>query len=135
MLDRGVVDYAMRLPERNLQALAKNPSVQIVHAKANFIPYVGPVETNEIMAKAKVRRAMAYATPYDEIHEKVYFGQGSLIKSITPAIFPNYTPKFWVYKYDPPTAKKILTDAGYPNGFDLKLSYDNSINRWQRQQC
>jgi peptide/nickel transport system substrate-binding protein len=128
LLERGAVDYAMRLPERSLQALAKNPAVKIVRAKANFIPYVGPVETNEIMAKTKVRQAMAYATPYDEIHQKVYFGQGSLIKSITPAIFPNYTDKFWVYKYDPPTAKKILAEAGYEGGFDLKLSYDNSIS-------
>jgi len=127
LLDRGAVDYAMRLPERSLQALAKNPAIKIVRAKANFIPYVGPVQTNEIMAKTKVRQAMAYATPYDEIHEKVYFGQGSLIKSITPATFPNYTDKFWVYKYDPETAKRILVEAGYPNGFDLKLSFDNSI--------
>lgn len=127
LLDRGAVDYAMRLPERSLQTLAKNPNVQIVRAAANFIPYVGPVETNPIMAKTKVRQAMAYATPYDEIHEKVYFGNGTIIKSITPAIFPNYTPKFWVYKYDPPTAKKVLAEAGYPNGFDLKLSFDNSI--------
>jgi peptide/nickel transport system substrate-binding protein len=127
LLERGAVDYAMRLPERSLQALAKNPAVKIVRAKANFIPYIGPVETNEIMAKVKVRQAMAYATPYDEIHEKVYFGEGRLIKSITPEIFPNYTPKFWVYKYDPDTAKKTLAEAGYPNGFDLKLSYDNSI--------
>jgi ABC-type transport system substrate-binding protein len=127
LLDRGAVDYAMRLPERSPQALAKNPAVKIVRTKANFIPYVSPVQTNPIMAKTKVRQAMAYATPYDEIHEKVYFGQGNLIKSITPAIFPNYTDKFWVYKYDPKTAKKILAEAGYPDGFDLKLSFDNSI--------
>jgi peptide/nickel transport system substrate-binding protein len=127
LLERGAVDYAMRLPERSLQALAKNPNVQIVRARANFIPYVGPVETNEIMAKTKVRQAMAWATPYDEIHEKVYFNQGHLIKSITPAIFPNYTDRFWVYKLDPAKAKALLAEAGYPDGFDLKLSFDNSI--------
>jgi peptide/nickel transport system substrate-binding protein len=127
LLERGAVDYAMRLPERSLQALAKNENVTIVRSKANFIPYIGPVQTNEIMAKTKVRQAMAYATPFTEIHEKVYFGQGSLIKSITPAIFPNYTDKFWPYKYDPKTAKTLLTEAGYPDGFDLKLSFDNSI--------
>ena len=128
LLERGAVDYAMRLPERSLQALAKNPATSRSSArKANFIPYIGPVQTNEIMAKTKVRQAMACATPFDEIHEKVYFGQGSLIKSITPAIFPNYTDKFWVYKYDPAKAKALLAEAGYPSGFDLKLSFDNSI--------
>ena len=127
LLERGAVDYAMRLPERSLQALAKNPAIKIVRSKANFIPYIGPVQTNEIMAKTKVRQAMAYATPFDEIHQKVYVGQGSQIKSITPAIFPNYTDKFWVYKTDLAKAKALLGEAGYPNGFDLKLSFDNSI--------
>jgi len=128
LLDRGVVDYAMRLPERSLQALAKNPNIKIVRTRANFIPYVGPVETNGIMAKTKVRQAMAWATPYDEIQQKVYFGEGHVIKSITPAVFPNYTGKFWVYKYDPAKAKELLTEAGYPKGFDLTLSFDNSIS-------
>jgi len=128
LLERGAVDYAMRLPERDLQALEKNPGTKIVRARANFIPYVGPVETNEIMAKTKVRQAMAFAVPYDEIHQKVYFGQGEPIKSITPAIFPNYTDKFWIYKYDPDKAKALLAEAGYPGGFDLKLSFDNSIS-------
>jgi peptide/nickel transport system substrate-binding protein len=128
LLERGAVDYAMRLPERSLQALAKNPDIEIVRTKANFIPYVGPVETNEIMAKTKVRQAMAWATPYEEILEKVYFGQGSIIKSITPEIFPNHTDEFWVYKYDPDNAKNVLTEAGYLDGFDLTLSYDNSVS-------
>ena len=128
LLERGAVDYAMRLPERSLQSLAKSPNVRIVRARANFIPYVGPVETNPIMAKTKVRQAMAWGTPYEEIHEKVYFGNGTVIKSITPAIFPNYTDKYWVYKYDPEMAKKVLAEAGYPSGFDLKLSFDNSIS-------
>jgi peptide/nickel transport system substrate-binding protein len=127
LLQRGEVDYAMRLPERSLQALKDTPSAQVVRYTANYIPYVGPVETNEIMANAKVRQAMAYTVPYEDIYQKVYFGQGTLIKSITPAIFPNYTSEFWPYTFDPAKAKQMLTDAGYPDGFDLKLSYDNSI--------
>lgn len=128
LLERGAVDYAMRLPERSLQTLQHNPNIDIIRYTANFIPYIGPVEKNEIMAKVPVRQAMAYAVPYDEIHQKVYFGQGSLIKSITPAIFPNYTPEFWPYKLDLDKARALLKEAGYPNGFDLKLSYDNSIS-------
>lgn len=128
LLQRGAVDYAMRLPERSLQALAKDPGIEIIRYTANYIPYIGPVEKNEIMANKKVRQAMAYAVPYEEIHQKVYFGEGTIIKSITPQIFPNYTPEFWPYKLDLGKAKDLLSEAGYPNGFDLKLSYDSSIS-------
>ncbi len=127
LLQRGEVDYAMRLPERMLQAVEKNPNLQVVRYTANFIPYVGPVLTNPIMAKQKVRQAMAYAVPYQDILEKVYFGHGEIIKSITPSIFPNHNPSFWVYKTDLAKAKELLTEAGYPDGFDLTLSYDKSI--------
>jgi peptide/nickel transport system substrate-binding protein len=131
LLQRGAVDYAMRLPETNLQTLSKDPNIEIIRYAANFIPYIGPVETNAIMAKAKVRQAMAYAVPYEEIHKKVYFGQGEILKSITPKIFPGYTPEFWPYKLDLAKAKSLLEEAGYPKGFDLKLSYDNSIGEMQ----
>lgn len=128
LLQRGAIDYAMRLPERSLQTLAKDPNVEIIRYTANYIPYIGPVQKNEIMAKKEVRQAMAYAVPYEEIHQKVYFGQGTIIKSITPEIFPNYTPEFWPYRLDLEKARSLLKDAGYPDGFDLKLSYDSSIS-------
>lgn len=128
LLQRGAVDYAMRLPERALQTLAKDPNIQIVRYTAQFIPFVGPVFTNEIMANKTVRQAMAYAVPYEEIHEKVYFGQGTIIKSITPKIFPNHTPEFWPYHLNLEKARTLLTEAGYPDGFDLKLSYSSAID-------
>ena len=79
------------------------------------------------MAKTKVRQAMAYATPYEEIHEKVYFGHGSIIKSITPAIFPNYTPNSGSTNTIRRPPRRCWPRPVIPNGFDLKLSFDNSI--------
>ena len=89
------------------------------------------MQTNEIMAKPEVRRALAYAVPYEDIHQKVYFGGGHLIKTITPQIYPNATDKFWVYKEDLDTAKKLLAEAGYPDGFDMTISYDKAISEME----
>jgi peptide/nickel transport system substrate-binding protein len=127
LLKRGAVDYAMRLREREYQEVVKDPNLQVVRHPANFIPYFGPVQTNPVMANVKVRQALAYAIPYEEIHQKVYSGQGHLIKSITPRIYPNYTDKFWVYKTDLEKAKTLLAEAGYPNGFEMTISYDKAI--------
>ena len=79
----------------------------------------------------KSRRALAYAIPYEDIHQKVYFGGGHLIKTITPQIYPNATDKFWVYKEDLDTAKKLLAEAGYPDGFDMTISYDKAISEME----
>jgi peptide/nickel transport system substrate-binding protein len=131
LLKRGAVDYAMRLREREYQEVMKDPALQVVRHTANFIPYFGPVQTNPIMANVKVRQALAYAVPYGEIHDKVYFKQGRLIKSITPEIYPNYTDKFWVYKTDLNRAKALLKDAGYPNGFEINIAYDKAISEME----
>ncbi|MET0484202.1 MAG: ABC transporter substrate-binding protein, partial [Candidatus Rokuibacteriota bacterium] len=127
LLKRGQVDFAMRLREREYQEVAKDANLQVVRHAANFIPYFGPVQTNPIMANPKVRQALAYAVPYEEIHQKVYSGQGHQIKSITPKIFPNYTDKFWPYKTDLDKARALLKEAGFPNGFDMTISYDKAI--------
>jgi len=117
----------MRLREREYQEVAKDANLQVVRHAANFIPYFGPVQTNPIMANVKVRQALAYAVPYDEIRQKVYLGQGQQIKSITPKIFPNYTDQFWPYKTDLDKARALLRDAGFPKGFDMTISYDKAI--------
>jgi peptide/nickel transport system substrate-binding protein len=131
LLTRGTVDYAMRLTQREYQVVDKNSDLQVVSHPGNFIPYFGPVQTNPIMAKVGVRQALAYAMPYQDIHNKVYFGSGHAIKTITPKIFANSTDEFWPYKEDLPKAKALLADAGYPDGFDMTISYDKAISEME----
>jgi peptide/nickel transport system substrate-binding protein len=131
LIKRGQVDYAMRLRQREYREVAKDPSLQVAFHPGNFIPYFGMVQTNKIMAKVDVRRALAYAVPYQDIHKKVYFGGGQLIKTITPQIYPNATDEFWPYKEDLTKAKEMLAAAGYPDGFDMTISYDKAISEME----
>lgn len=131
LLKRGQIDYAMRLRQREYNEIENDPNLQVAFHPANFIPYFGPVQTNEIMAKPKVRQAMAWAMPYNDIFTKVYFGKGQVIKSITPQIYPNSTDKFWPYKEDLAKAKQVLAEAGYPNGFEMSIAYDKAISEME----
>lgn len=72
--------------------------------------------------KKKVRQALVYAINKKEIIDQILMGQGTLVGSaismMTWAIeYKPYAPT----PYDPQTAKKLLSEAGYPNGFTMYL--------------
>ena len=88
----------------------------------------------------RVRRAMSLAIPYDEWSQTIY-GQPYGAWFMFPGIFigrPNTDEAFtqdcgcpW-YTYDPKRAKQLLSEAGYPNGFNADLenglrAYDASF--------
>jgi peptide/nickel transport system substrate-binding protein len=70
----------------------------------------------------RVRQAISMAINRDQIVTGAYFGYATPAKSSFNASF-GLTTTGDAYKYDPNQAKSLLAAAGYPNGFDLTLSY------------
>lgn len=77
----------------------------------------------------RVRRAMNMAVNKQEIIEKFYGGEAEMF---TFPMHPEYVGYHQplkeqpasvqeLFKYDPAKAKKLLTEAGYPNGFTFKV--------------
>ncbi|KFX29229.1 ABC transporter substrate-binding protein [Ralstonia solanacearum] len=73
----------------------------------------------------RVREAVALAINRDAIVTRVLEGQGVVASSIvSPQIFGH--PGGKPIPYDPEGAKKLLAQAGYPNGFGLTLHATNN---------
>jgi peptide/nickel transport system substrate-binding protein len=73
--------------------------------------------------KKEVRQAINFATPYQEILDKVYQKRARQMDSPIPFIYPGYA-KQRAYPTDYARAKELLTAAGLPDGFETTISFD-----------
>ena len=81
------------------------------------------------VADPLVRQAIAYAIDKEEICSTLYSGLGEHpIDSIFAPSVAGYS-QTGVVPYDPAKAKELLREAGYPNGFDLKLMSTSAYNK------
>lgn len=71
----------------------------------------------------RVRRAVAHALDRAGLVRRVLGGQGELIDQIvTPEIF-GYVADLEPITYDPESSRRLLREAGYPDGIALTLSF------------
>ena len=86
------------------------------------VPYSAPGEEGRL-----IRQAMNKAIDRDEINEFIFREGGSpmLVHGYHPSL-PGWNPEWetrWddEYGYDPEAARELLAQAGYPDGFDMKM--------------
>ncbi len=77
-----------------------------------------------------VRQAVYAAINTKEIVERVMDGHAFSADEILPAFMFGFNPAVHRPAYDPSRAKRLLAEAGYPNGFDvvLDVSTDRYVN-------
>jgi len=125
MLEGGEVDLVTRIPQENYEDFKKNPNYD-VFIEPSFFNYVGFFNTlHPPLDNPKVRQALSYATPYDDIIKIGAYGLGTQSRGPVPQGVWPWSPDVKQYHYDLDKARQLLAEAGYPNGIDrhLKLTY------------
>jgi len=72
-----------------------------------------------------VRHALSMAINREAIADKVMNGLGYPTANLVPETLFGYDPSLKVEKFDPEGAKKLLAEAGYPDGFGLTINGPN----------
>lgn len=72
-------------------------------------------------ANKKVREAVEYALDRPAIAKTLGFGKFEALTQIVPSASPAYVPGYDPRPYNPEKARQLLSEAGYPSGFETKL--------------
>jgi peptide/nickel transport system substrate-binding protein len=133
-LQAGEIDIAVNIPPHLVPVIDKHPRLYASKApsvRTIFIPIythkfdsankmLGPVE--HPTKDKRVRQALNYAVDVDEVIKTVLEGQAIRVATpLTPRHF-GFDATLAPFKLDVARAKKLLADAGYPNGIDLVLN-------------
>ena len=84
-----------------------------------------PLEKNPFR-DARVRKALSIAINREAIDQRIMEGKAVPASQLLPDSFPGTSRKLKPPKYDPEGAKKLLAQAGYPNGFALTIFGPNN---------
>lgn len=127
MLERGDLSIADQPSTVDYESLISNPDIDLVIRPGNSkVYYIGMNVTAAPFDNVLVRKAIAHAIPYDDIRFVVVGGDdyAPSASSIITSDLPGHVSAF-TCEYDLEEAKRLLTEAGYPNGLDIQFDLFN----------
>jgi peptide/nickel transport system substrate-binding protein len=120
MLRAGDVQMAFAPPAPDVPAMRRDPSLRVVEGPTDRAIWVGMNNLWGPFKDVRVRQALNYAVNKQAIIHSVLFGLATVLEAPTTPNQFGYTriqPGGW--PFDPARAKRMLTEAGYPNGFSV----------------
>jgi peptide/nickel transport system substrate-binding protein len=120
-LQAGDIDVLWDLPLEQVKPLSARADLRV-----DSVPtasWDGAILNNEIAPfnDKRVRQAFHLAVDKKEVVELTLFGQGIDTISPIPPSHPFYAKDVVVPKADPAAARKLLAEAGHPNGIKLPI--------------
>ncbi|KAF1023228.1 MAG: Glutathione-binding protein GsiB [Paracidovorax wautersii] len=133
----GEVDFLQDVPVQDIARLQGTQSLRVNEGAENRTIFLGlnvgaeplkyaDVKDKNPLADPRVRQAFNLAIDRDAIKRAVMRGMSQPAGIISPPFVHGYEKAFDQYpKPDANQAKKLLADAGYPNGFGITLHCPN----------
>jgi peptide/nickel transport system substrate-binding protein len=139
----GDVQMIETVPTSDIAQLSKDKRFSLVDKVTNRVIYVHFNQSTEkappfVTAKdgkpldknpfrdPRVRKALSIAINRDAIAQRIMEGKAVPASQMLPDSFPGTSKKLKPPRYDPEGARKLLAEAGYPNGFALTIFGPNN---------
>jgi peptide/nickel transport system substrate-binding protein len=120
-LRNNEVDLVTTLPPNLARELDRVPGIRVQRVPSTWIIYLGLNALKKPLSDVRVRQALNYATDVDAIIKNVLDGNGRRLEGpLTPQMF-GFDPSVRGYSHDPAKARRLLAEAGYPDGLEVTL--------------
>ena len=121
-LKSGDIDVsAFGLGPENVIDLRKDPRFQVILGDTTNDVILAMNNSRKPYSDKRVRLAITHAINKEEVLKGAMFGLGRILGSNVDPLNPYFVDMSKAVPYDPAKAKKLLAEAGYPNGFDAVL--------------
>jgi peptide/nickel transport system substrate-binding protein len=123
MIESGVADLGNRIPVESSKTFDEKECCERP-VGPSFMNYAIHLNTQIFpFNNKKVRQAVSYAVPYESMIEIALGGLGR--QAVGPVPFGQFghDETLYQYKYNLEKAKKLMAEAGYPNGIEEKIVY------------
>ena len=126
MFERGELDIASvtstGIPDADFIRVMKDPVLRdrVAHQPLNAIQYLSMNTEMPPFDRVNVRRAVNHAIDRQRI-VRLISDRGILARGVLPPGMPGFNEELEGYDHDPEKARRLLAEAGYPDGFTTEL--------------
>jgi peptide/nickel transport system substrate-binding protein len=144
----GQLDFILDPPPSDLERLRHTPGLHVIEGPENRIIFVGmdqgrdqllysSVKGKNPLKDVRVRRALYQAIDVDLIKAKVMSGQSQPTGAVVATSIADFGDPAIEKRlpHDPAAAKKLLAEAGYPDGFEITLDCPNNRYIYDEKIC
>lgn len=134
----GAVDFVLDPSTQDLERVRRNPELKVIEGPENRTIFFGmdqfrdelpgsSVKGKNPLKDKRVRQALYQAIDINAIHKVTMRGLSQNTGTLIAPSIHGWTKKAdQRYPYDLAAAKKLLADAGYPNGFEVDFACPNN---------
>ena len=120
MMQTGEAHFTFPVPYEQAEILKAKPDLEVVAAPSIVLRYLSMNTQQKPFDNPKVRQAIAYAINKEALAKVAFNGYATAAEGIAPQGV-EYAVKIGPWPYDVAKAKQLMTEAGYPNGFETEL--------------
>ncbi len=133
----GEVDLVNDPPPQDVPRLAQTPGIKVLEGTENRIVFIGMDQARDELLYSnvkgrnpfkdkRVRQALYHAIDIEAIHKNTMRGLSQPSGAMLPSPLQTTPELEQRLPYDKERAKKLLAEAGYPNGFEVTLDCPNN---------